>query len=239
MAYDLVMYNAIKMKHLSKLLVLIVALSACNNIGREKPTFKIVLPDTSATHQPDIFYEVKKKAAQELMLNQLENGSDSFELRLWAKVEVMPLGQVFIIKRIDNKWTCLNYNYVETAKWSPGPNMLDYAKAFSIDTFAVKKLEPKTNWKTFFNAIEKEDIYNLPSQSDIKGWKNKVSDGYTFYVEYATKYKYKFYWYNCPDVYENEFKECRQMSNILSVFSKEFGLRMGMSGTDNCRCITK
>ena len=93
------MSNAEKMKKQYTIFILILVLSACNNV-RHKSTFTIVLPDTSVTHQPDIFYETKKKAVQELMLNNLENGSDSFELRLWAKVEVLTGGQLFVIKKL-------------------------------------------------------------------------------------------------------------------------------------------
>jgi len=197
------------------------------------------LPDTSMSHKPDIMYEVKKKAADELMLNKLENGSDSLELRLWARVEVLSGGQVFVIKKISNQWIGLHYfyhiksgiiplNYHELTKW---------ATDFTVDTFCVKKIKPVTGWKTFFVAVEKENIYKLPSQSDIKGWKNTVTDGITYSIEYATKDKYKFYSYNCPDVYENEFMECRQMTNILSVFNREFGLNMGIFEEKNIyRC---
>ena len=110
---------------------------------------------------------------------------------------------------------------------------------YTIDTFWVKKLQPRTNWRAFFKAIAKEDIYNLPSQSEIKGWKNEVDDGLTFSIEFATKEKYKFYSYNCPDVYENQFKECKHMVNILNVFDKEFGLRMDIFGEEKYRCLTK
>jgi hypothetical protein len=184
---------------------------------------------------------MKKIAEEELLLNKLENGSDTLELRLWAKVEVLMGGQVFVIKKIKGKWTCLHYTYFYKREVDY-ENGMDYFKWYSniaIDTFWVKKLQPNSNWKTFFYEIEKENIYNLPSQSDIKGWSNIVNDGYTFSIEYATKDKYKFYSYNCPDVYENKFKECRQMSNILRIFNKEFGLKMGIYENEKYRCSTK
>jgi len=218
---------------------MLIFFSSCHNKTAEKPSVKMELPDTSKTHQPDLMYEVKKKAADELMLNKLENGADSFELRLWAKVEVLNEGQVFVIKKINNQWNCLHYSYLEKSGVMPmNPNdLVKWATDFTIDTFWVNKKHPAANWDGFFKDIEKENIYNLPSQADIKGWKNSVSDGFTYYVEYATKDKYKFYWYNCPDVYENKFKECRQMTNILSVFNREFGLKMGFPEENRFRCM--
>ena len=216
----------------------LILTSCCNNNRTERLSVEMELPDTSVTHQPDLMYEVKKKTADELMLNKLENGADSFELRLWAKVEVTNGGQVFVIKKINNQWNCLHYSYLESkGMMSPNQGLIKWITDFTVDTFCVKKMQPVTDWKTFFAAVEKENIYNLPSQSDIKGWVNGVCDGLTYYVEYATKDKYKFYWYNCPDVYEDKFKECKQMTNILGVFNSEFGLNMGIFDEKNVyRC---
>ncbi len=171
------------------------------------------------TSNIDVFYEVKKNAATELNLNKLENGIESFELRLWSKFEVFNLGHVMIIKRINNHWTCLDYTYIESRK-----EVFDYITDFTIDTFWVKKKQPKSGWRSIFTEIKKEGIYDLPTQSKIDGWEHNICDGITFYIEFATKNKYKFYSYNCPDVYEDNFKECKHMTNILEVFDEEFGV---------------
>ena len=200
----------------------------------DKPHFSIELPDTSKTHKPDLLFEKTKYLSNELFLNQLYKGVDSFELRLWAQISVTREGRVYIIKKINNNWKCILYNYVLSInQWSSG-NYLEYLAKRTIDTFSVKKLQPKTNWIDFFKLIEKENIYNLPSQEDIKGWKNKIDDGIIYKVEIATKNKYKFYYYNCPDIYEKEFKECKQMTNILDIFNKEFDLNFGIYGSYKC-----
>jgi len=189
--------------------------------------FVMELPDTSLTHEPDIFYEVKKIAANELNLNLLENGAEPFELRLWTKMEVTNGGQVLIIKKINNQWTCVDYRYLET--YTPvkdQKSIVDFVTNFSIDTVWIKKKQPKSGWRNFFTAIHKNKIMDLPVQSQIPGWVNHVTDGYTFYVEYATSNRYKFYWYNTPYVYEDDFSECRYMNNIIFLFNKEFGLML-------------
>ena len=220
------MGNAKKMKRLWILILPILILFACHHkTETNKPDFTLEIPDTSKTHFPDISYEVKKRVVDLLNLNRLENGTDSFELRLWAKVEVTNYGQIFIVKKVNKLWTCIHYSFLKSLKFYP--NIIDGIKKFTLDSSWVDTVKPKTDWDTFFKAIDKENIYGLPIQSDIKGWKNIVTDGFTYYVEYATKDKYKFYYYNCPDVYEDDFKECKQMTNILSVFNKEFGLKLG------------
>ncbi len=220
-----------KMRKYWTIIAIVLTLFGCQNETKtDKAIFLLDLPDTSKTHQPDIFYEVKNKAVDELNLNRLENGVDSFELRLWTKVEVTNGGQVLIIKKINDNWTCLDYSYLESQQdFKEGQNIIDHMTSFTIDTFWVKKKQPHTDWITFLSEIEKEKIYELPAQTEIDGWENRVSDGYTYYIEFANKDKYKFYWYNCPDIYEEEFAECQHMTNILGIFNTEFGLKMGSS----------
>ena len=221
------------------LLLLLTSLFACKN-NKDNTKLLLEIPDTSKTHYPDIYYEVNKRAVDQLSLNKLENGVDTFELRLWAKVEVTNGGQVFVIRKIDNQWTCTHYYYIES-EGKFNSNIFTQITNFTIDTFWVKKEKPKTSWDSFFKAVEKENIYGLPIQSDIKGFKPIVDDGFTYCIEFATKSKYKFYWYNCPDVYEGEFKECKQMTNILDIFNKEFGLTLGLEkfGEHPYRCKCK
>lgn len=216
------------MKKYCGIIALLSILFACQNeIITDRTNFLMDLPDTSGSQQTIIFYEIKNRAVDELNLKKLESGVDSFELRLWTKVEVTNGGQVLIIKKVNENWTCLDYSYLESQQdFQVGQNVIDYLTSFNIDSFCVKKKQPKTDWATFLKEIEKEKIYDLPSQSEISGWENKVSDGNTYYVEFANKDKYKFYWFNCPDIYEKEFNECRHMSNILGIFDSEFGLRV-------------
>lgn len=193
----------------------------------ERDNFVIDLPYTSKIHETNPLYEIKNKAAHELNLNLLENGVDSFELRLWTRIEATNGGQVLVIKKTNNQWVCLDYTYLISQYGSPAKQgWFDYATSFTIDTFWVSKKQPNTNWPLFLKAINKEKIYELPAQSDIEGWENRVSDGKTYCIEFANKEKYRFYWYNCPDIYEEKFKECFHMTNILKIFDTEFGPRM-------------
>ncbi|MEI6823751.1 MAG: hypothetical protein WCL51_17610 [Bacteroidota bacterium] len=224
------------MKKVIKIILLvaltsILSTSCKRNIKEDKPKFVMELPDTSRTHTPDLCFEKIKRYTEELNLNKLWLGNDSFELRLWVKVEVLTGGHVYIIKKINNKWDCIHYFYIESRRDFSSSS---YLANRTIDTFWVKKLQPKTNWNNFFKQIEKENIYKLPSQDDIKGWENIVEDGITYKVEIATKNKYKFYYYNCPDVYKKKFIECNQMTNILDVFDKEFGFDFVMFGNYKC-----
>jgi len=226
-----------KMRIPIALLLIFLILGACNSKQvKEQNNFTLILPDTSKTHQPHIFYENKKYLTEELNLRKLEFNTDSFELRLWVKFELITGGQVYSLKKINSQWTCLHYSYYEQESDSPVEHeVYDNISYFTVDSISVKKKTPKSGWSKFLGEIEDANIYNLPDQSDIKGWENLVTDGNTFYVEYATKTKYKFYSYNCPDLYEDDFVECRQMIKILEIFNKEIGIDVGLNGNYRCR----
>ena len=217
------------------ILLCIVNISCKRIIKDDKPKFIIDLPDTSNKKYPNYYYETIKKKTEQLMFNKLWMATDSFEIRLWAKVEVTNGGHVYVIKKINNQWVCLHYFFIENHDyWS---NLNSYINNLTIDTFWVKKLQPKSNWNNFFNQIEKENIYKLPSQGDIKGWESIVEDGITYGVEIGTKNKYKLYYYNCPDVYSEKYIECKQMTNILEIFDKEFGIHFNFN--DGYKCSYK
>jgi len=56
-------------------------------------------------------------------------------------------------------------------------------------------------------------------------------DGYGYTVEYAYKSIYRNYYYGCPDIYEEQFVECKNMTNIAGIFDKEFEMM-----PNGCRC---
>lgn len=197
--------------------------------------FVLELPDTSKKDFP-IIYKVKENLVKELNLQNLENGVDTFELRLWVKSEPTNGGQVFIIKKIKNEWTCFNYFYIEGKfKWIDNREIYENFYNFSVDTFWVKKRNPKSNWINFMQKIDKEGIFELQNQSDIIGWKDIVEDGITYSVEYANNSKYRFYSYNCPDVYSDNFIDCKRMTNILEIFDEEIGLNLIYGNRYKCK----
>jgi hypothetical protein len=193
------------------------------------------LPDTSKTHQPDIFYEIKKKMVSELKLQPLENGIDSFEFRLWAKLEIADLQQLYVIKKNENKWNCIHYIFKITHTGRPNISDIERLTSFKIVSQSAENIKPKTSWSEFFKKIEAENIYKLPSQGDIENFENIVNDGITYYVELADTSHYKFISYNCPDVYADKYEECQQFVNFLKIFNDEFGLKVGMNGEFLCK----
>ena len=203
------------MKHISTSILILLTLISCH----EKPS-----KTTSA--ELNIFYEKTKRATIELSLPKIEKGVDSLEIRLWSKVEVTNGGNVLEIRKINNKWTCSDYSYIETQhiKRHEISDDISFFTNFTIDTFWVKKIEPKTGWKDFFEKLQAKKAFELPDQRTIKGWDNNVSDGISYLFEFSTKNNYRYFSYNCPDIYEKKFIECKRMTQILEIFNSEFGV---------------
>jgi hypothetical protein len=213
------------MDKLSLIFIITTILLLGCNPKCENDKFIADLPDSNKVHQPNLFYEVKKKLTDELNLEKLEVGVDSFELRLWTKIEPANLGYVFVIKKQNLNWTCIKYAFttLHNSEITSGP-VLTFLTDIRIDSFYVWKEQPKSGWTKFFGDLKKSNIYDLRDQHEIKNWESKIDDGTTYLIEYANKEKYRFYSYSNPSAYKDKYIECRQMTNILNIFNLEIGL---------------
>src|SRR6188768_4240745 len=157
------------------------------------------------------------KFSDELNLQRLEDGVDSFELRFNTEISVLKcgFGQLLVIKKIENEWTCLEYHYIVN---DIPFGTRDYVKDFSIDTVSIYKRHPKSGWTKLFEELEKQHIYDLPSQYDIPSWDSlgvTIADGKGYSVEFADNQRHRYYSYNTPQDFATQLKECRNMSNII------------------------
>jgi hypothetical protein len=212
-----------KLKYLFISILSLLILS-CDNKQDLNGDFKMEIPNTADGGWSGFHYFQKNEISKQLNIPDLRMGVDSFELRLWVDVEGTNGGQLYRINKIDNNWICLEYSFTLSSNhWDNKRPMWENYLDFKIDSFYVKNKKPQTNWGNFLQALEEEDIYSLQNQMDIENWENIVSDGYSFSVEFATKKLYKFYSYNCPDVYQETFTDCEKMSNILTIFDDEIG----------------
>jgi hypothetical protein len=217
-----------KVYHIPLAVIMIWALCACT----KQPTNRellIEIPDTTESEFAIIPYLIKNKLIEELNLNRLENGVDSFELRLNTHIAIFPYGQLLVIKKIEDKWTCIEYNYlINHAPFGNGQHTLDWVRNFTIDTVQMIKKKPISGWTTFLRSIEKHNIYDLPDQEDIRAWDSlgiTMADGIIYSVEFADNFHYKFYTYNSPGDFSKYFKECEDMAEIVKIFDKELGLK--------------
>ena len=84
-------------------------------------------------------------------------------------------------------------------------------------TFIKREFSPINSWGKLIDSIYSSDILNIPSQVDLKDYKNRVNDGKYFTMEYATKDKFKLILYENPDHYP-EYGESKIVSNFIEMF---------------------
>jgi len=131
------------------------------------------------------------KFSDELNLQHLEDGVDSFELRFDTRIAILKcgFGQLLVIKKVENEWTCLEYQYVVN---DIPFGTRDYVREFSIDTVSVYQRQPKSGWTKLFDDLEKQNLYDLPNMFDIPSWDSMgatMADGTAYSVEICRQSK--------------------------------------------------
>lgn len=186
-----------------------------------KADFLIDKPDSL-----DIIYTVSKHEINNLNLRDLEIGVDSLVLRIWYEEELWIGGDYMLDIKIDKDGRKNGFLYRYWSKQVDYSEMRGdniYELFAKIDSFIVKNVVPKSGWDNFLKQLQRENIYDLPSENNIPGFKSRHTDGYTWIVEVATKNSYRFYYYGTPYIYAKEFRECAQMIKITETLWKEFG----------------
>ncbi len=219
-----VMRINVNLKHL--IFLFSVLLCGCNSIKDNATVGPYSDSESDYFNRTIVSHAYVKKAAEELQLKEPDGIKTRSIIRFWFKNESTNGGQVIAIIEYQNKQRkCLDYSFVETG-FANGKekNLIETVTAFKVDTFWVKKKSPKSGWDSFLAAIEKESIYNLPSQSEQITQENNVEDGYTYMVQILRTNEEKFYWFNCPDLCSENHQVCKNYERILHLFNSEFDL---------------
>lgn len=153
----------------------------------------------------------QKTTQQQLNIGPIEQSASTQEIRLWVTAALWTPDYLYILKNDNNGWYAFHYTYWRDVK---------YNSSKKVDSFFIKKINPKTNWIRFINSLEQQNIYSLPSQNDIEGWENRVNDGTTYVIEYYKEGDFGYYIYNCPEAYKDRFPESQKMANIVNLFQE-------------------
>ncbi len=213
-------------KYLLSIFLLISVLACQPTTIEQKDDFIIDLPDTSITkpNHPNLYYEIKNTLVEELYLERLEDKRNSFEIRLWKKEELLVLGQLMIIKKIDQQWICLNYYYRRSpSNQKQKKGRYSYFTNFSVNQFGVIKRDALMDWNDFFSTLDSNNFYNLRDQTEIPNFIDEVSDGTSYMVEILDSNKYRFFTFHQPDYFAKQYDNSKKMWNIIKLFDSNFG----------------
>ncbi len=201
------------------LILFLIVISGCappsNPTLVDKVGFELELPDTSKgiskmTYQRMVSY------VEQIGLTSLSNNvTDSMEVRLWYRAEVLNGGSVISVRYIDSKWMAVKYEYLDDSEYMG-----------MLDTVWMRQLDNQGRWAEFIEDIHRLGIDNIQSQGDLLGWENNVSDGTTYDFEYATAKKYRYFSYNCPDVCIGDYTDCMRAFKLVTIFNDAFELNV-------------
>ena len=182
------------------LVFLLYLLPSCKQKEVVSQQFISIIPKNIDTSR---FKEYQKKISASLQLNDISTGVDSFEIRFSYNHALFVEKDLFIIRYSNGNWEGLHYAYQRTGNDSI--------------VFEKKNFTPITPWKIFVDSIYFNEALNVQSQEDLENYKNRVADGQTFRMEYATKNKFKTIRYENPKHYP-EFKESKIVLDFIDMF---------------------
>src|SRR5687767_8422206 len=96
------------------LIALTSILYTCGQRTDNSKKLKIEIPDTTESELDILPLLYKDRLAEELNLERLENGVDSFELRFDTRIAVLKcgFGQMLVFKKKGDSWSCFEYQYI-------------------------------------------------------------------------------------------------------------------------------
>ena len=145
--------------------------------------------------------ERKSLLSNRLALYDLEKGTDEFELRLWLFPSMWDPSILYILKAKDTTWTLFHYQYYTLR--ATGIN--NYYDSPVVDSVIMESVKPqKTNWQTYINKLQLDSLWNLQTESSIKGKEFNVLDGHRYILEFSNKGKYKYLFYTTPEYFKDK-----------------------------------
>jgi hypothetical protein len=177
------------------IVVIVLYLLACGNSHQQSKNFKKIIPDTTNNWYAQLydisFYSKKETITNQLNLYALEKGSDSFEVRLWKLAGSYNPQNLYIITSGANGWNIRHYTfYLRFGTWNSP--IID---SQSLETLKFSLVAP------IFDSANFDAMWTYKSQSEMtKGSSYGCMDDFAALIEMADKDRYKYSFYNCPDV---------------------------------------
>lgn len=175
--------------------------SSCKQKEVLSQQFASILPKNIDTIR---FKEYQRQFNAGLQLNDISSDVDSFEIRIKDNLALIVQKDLYVIKYAKGNWQGLHYAYQNKKNGD------------SLE-FVQREFTPLIPWEKFIDSIYNNAVLNIPSQVDLKDYRNRVADGKYFSLDYATKHKFKTISYENPKHYP-EFKESKIVLDFIAMF---------------------
>jgi hypothetical protein len=175
--------------------------SCNNNISHQTQSFSYNIPKEKNGKYVYMYRLISKKSCL-LGLEDMTNGVDSMEIRIW----ILYRGEKHHLIKINNSkksgWSGRLYQI---------NGLFTNVKNDSLQLLAIKELKPVNGWKNFQKTIFEYDLHKIHINEQFG------IDGVTYILEVATKG-----YYNFSSIMSPDFKNDTYIEKLISFFEKEF-----------------
>jgi len=168
-------------------------------------SFKVILPDTSKSHKEYTTFEHLKILDEQMNLDDIYNGVDSFEIRIWIVSMIKP-NKLFIVKQANQIITVQDFYY-------------EYSSDYKL-SFKSGQIQQNNSYSTLMDSLKKYDFAKLISQEEIDNFVDNIADGVTYTMEIATTKYYKLISYRCPEHFAHAEINNRRFLSILFLLDR-------------------
>jgi len=192
------------------LFLLTTLLNACiDNTGGGKTTIDTLKKTASdtveakswafRTEQMDL--SRKRQLSSKLALYDLEKSSPDYELRMWFIPSYWDPYILYVLKRSDSLWTLFHYQFYTLRATDPN----HYYDNPVVDSVVMESVRPqRTNWATYINNLQLESLWDLQTESSIKGKDFGMLDVDRYLLEFNKKGRYKYVFYTMPEFFRGQ-----------------------------------
>jgi hypothetical protein len=213
------------MKHLILYVAVILSICSCDGTSTlSTSSFQQLLPDTSTTKYD--YYNAAINLNNELNLNRINKGVDSFEFRMWTG-GMMDLSRLYIIKYVDNNWFATVTDYWQRApeRGEKGYTNQKYpyqALNTIVDSSYTYRVVPAISFSNILDTLTHYQLNAIPSQKDIPDFVDGIADGFSYSIELSTKHYYKLMSYHSPNLQHDKFGYNAQVTEFLKFIERTF-----------------
>jgi hypothetical protein len=189
-------------------------ITAIENIKQKDDT---IITDISPLFKKKISNEFFPADINRLGLDDLRNGNDQLQIRIWLGYALSDSAKVISITKKNEKWAVSIYYYKYFYKNSDSSN-------YNV-ILVGKKYEqgiPAKGWEYFTNRLNDLKIFNLKDYSKIPNY-YLCNDGDGITLEIATVNKYQAYAYPCYESYWNKLDDVKKIKEFLYLIQNGIG----------------
>lgn len=201
---------------ISYFVLFVTVLLSCRDRSKQsdsnKKDFTLTKKDTSIVNSDSYREEQDYLTRKKILYNQLslydiEKGNDSLELRMWYIPSMWDPTILYVLKAKDSRWTLFHYQiYMHQATSEDhcyDDPVVEYFKNPIVDSVTMESVRPqKINWETYIDNLQLDSLWNLQTESLIKGTTFDMLDGYSCLLELCEKGRYKYLFFTAPEYFQ-------------------------------------